>query len=285
MTAKAKNMKIAIVTGANSGIGKAITKKLVSLDIFVIMVARDEERGKKALIDIKHDVRKENIADLMLCDFASQESIRSFAKAFKEKYDQLDILINNHGAMFNDRQLTEDGIERTFAVNHLGYFLLTNLLLDHLKKSDHARIVNTSSGAHKAVRKWNLEDYNYDERKYRSFTAYGESKLYNIMLTYYLADKVKHDGIIVNTFNPGFTSTNFGSDSKFISFIYWLMSPFAKSPAKAARTGVYLALSKEVADVTGKYFEKMTEKKSSELSYEEDLQKELWELSSELVDF
>ncbi|MHA1171251.1 MAG: SDR family NAD(P)-dependent oxidoreductase, partial [Candidatus Heimdallarchaeota archaeon] len=141
--------KICIVTGANSGVGKETAKQLAELDAQVIMVVRNEEKGRLALEEIKAETGKTSL-DLMICDFASQKSIRDFAKKFKEKYKRLDILVNNHGTMPSKKILTEDGIESAFAINHLGYFLLTNLLLDIIKTSSPARIINVCSGSYAA---------------------------------------------------------------------------------------------------------------------------------------
>ena len=154
--------KICIVTGANSGVGKETVKQLVNLDAHVIMVVRNEIRGKKALEEIKNTTGKDSI-DLMICDFSSQKSIREFVQNFSKKYKQLDVLINNHGLMNYKRALTEDGFEMTFAVNYLGYFLLTKLLLNIIKKSPSSKIINVSSDAYAYVRKWSLDDYNWEQ--------------------------------------------------------------------------------------------------------------------------
>lgn len=274
--------KICIVTGANSGIGKETVKQLVELGAHVVMVVRNEEKGSVALTEIKKEIRNASL-DLMVCDFSSQESIRTFAQTFKEKYTQLDVLVNNHGALFGKRQLTPDGLESTFAVNHLGYFLLTKLLLDIMKSSAHSRIINVSSGAYAAVRSWPLKDYNYENRRYSSFKAYSESKLYNIMFTYYLADLLSETKVTVNTYTPGFTRTNFGKNTLLMRFFSVLLAPFANRPAKAAKTAIYLASSPEVENITGKYFVKCKQKKTNALSNNKGRQKELWELSVQLT--
>ena len=274
--------KICIVTGANSGVGKETVKQLIELDAFVIMVVRNETKGKKALEEIKLSTGKDSL-DLMICDFSSQKSIREFAKEFLKKYDKLDILVNNHGLMVDKKTLTNDGLEMTFAVNHLGYFLLTKLLLDLLKKSAPSRIINVSSGAYAAVRKWNLEDHNWDKRKFSSFGAYSESKLYNIMFTKFLADLLKSDKITVNTYTPGFTRSNFGKTNFIMKASTVLMFPLARSPSKSAKTAIYLATSPEMKDITGEYFVNKKIKKTNAMANDKGLQKELWELSETLV--
>ncbi|MHA1124403.1 MAG: SDR family oxidoreductase [Candidatus Heimdallarchaeota archaeon] len=274
--------KICIVTGANAGIGKATVKQLVESGIHVVMVVRNEEKGRIALEEIKTQTGKDSM-EIMLCDFASQKSIRDFVSEFKKRYKKLHILINNHGLMTNKKRLTDDGFESTFGVNHLGYFLHTTLLLDVIKNTPNARIINVSSGAHAAARKFKLDDYNFDKRRFFSFSAYSDSKLYNIMFTYYLADQLKDTGITVNTYSPGFTKTNFNNYSTAMKIMTFFMRPMARSADKAAETATYLATSEEVANVTGKYFEDMKEKTTSDLSYDTDLQKQLWEVSEKLT--
>ena len=274
--------KICIVTGANSGVGKATAEQLVDLDAHVVMVVRNIDKGKAALAEIKEKTGKDSL-ELMICDFSSQKSIRSFASKFLEKYDRLDVLINNHGLMVDKKTLSEDNLELTFAVNHLGYFLLTNLLLDLLRKSAPARIINVSSGAFAATRKWPLQDYNWDNRRFSSFGAYSESKLYNIMFTYYLADKLKDDQITVNTYTPGFTRSNFGKTNIIMKISNVLMAPMAKSPQKSAKTAIYLASSADLENITGKYFVKFESKETNEMTRNKEYQQELWELSEKLT--
>ncbi len=274
--------KICIVTGANSGIGKETTKQLVELDAHVIMVVRNKQKGLIALEEIKRTTGKNNI-DLMLCDFASQKSIHNFAKQFLSKYDTLHILVNNHGSINPKKVITEDDLEMTFAVNHLGYFLLTNLLLDVMKRSAPARIINVASGAYEATRFNPLSDYNFEKRRYRGFKAYSESKLYNILFTYYLAEKLVDSNITVNTLTPGFVKTNFASTYKGMNFFNKLMSPLSQSPEKAAKKLIYLIASDEVKGITGKYFVKNKITETSKLTLDKPFQKELWDLSIKLT--
>jgi len=274
--------KICLVTGANSGVGKETAKQLAELDAHVVMVVRNETKGRQALEEIKSSTRKESL-ELMICDFSSQKSIRTFVSSFLKKNDRLDVLVNNHGLMSNKKIITEDGYESTFAVNHLGFFLLTNLLLDLLKKSAPSRIINVSSGAYGAVRKWSLDDYNWDARKFSSFRAYSESKLYNIMFTQELAHRLKDSKITVNAYSPGFTRSNFGKTNFIMKASLVLMFPFAKSPAKSAKTAIYLASSSELENISGKFFESSKIKKTNEMANDKDFRNELWELSEKLV--
>ena len=274
--------KLCLITGANSGVGKATTTKLAELNAQIVMVVRNKQKGETVKNEIIQLTKNNNI-DLMICDFASQNSIRNFAENFLAKYNHLDILINNHGVMLPHKILTEDEIESTFAINHLGYFLLTNLLLDLLKSGSQTRIINVSSGAHAAVRSNPFNDYNYNNRKFSGFKAYAESKLANIMFTYYLADKIKKEKITVNTYSPGFTRTNFARDYKLMRIANLLMFPFSHSAEKGAKTGVCLASSSQLSEVTGKYFIKGKIKKTSKLSYNKEFQKQLWDLSSKLT--
>ncbi len=274
--------KICIVTGANSGIGKATAKQLAILDFHVIMVVRNEEKGRKALEEIKTEIGK-NSFELMLCDFASQKSIHDFVKKFKEKYVRLDVLINNHGVIPSKKSLTEDGIESAFAINHLGYFLLTNLLLDVIKASSPARIINVCSGSYAAIRKIRLDDYNFDKRRYSWFKAYSETKLYNVMFTLDLADRLKGTNVTVNTFTPGFILTNLGQSLRSIRLITKLRARRAATPDAAAKYAVYFATSQEMENISGKYFMKTEMKEVTKLAKSRELQEKLWNLSVELT--
>jgi NAD(P)-dependent dehydrogenase (short-subunit alcohol dehydrogenase family) len=274
--------KICIVTGANSGIGRETAKQLAELDAHVIMVVRNEEKGRTALEEIKEETGKDSL-DLMICDFASQKSIRNFVEKFKEKYNRLDILVNNHGVMPSNKTLTEDGIESAFAINHLGYFLLTNLLLDMIKASSPARILNVCSGSYGAVRKIRLDDYNFDKRRFSWFKAYSESKLYNVMFTLDLADRLKNSNVTVNTFTPGFTLTNLGQSLRSMRLIKKLRSRKAASLSEAAKIAIYFATSQEMDGVSGKYYMKMDMKETTKIAQDKRSQRELWDLSEKLT--
>jgi len=270
--------KIIIITGANSGIGKETAISLAKMGAKIVMLCRNEKRGQEALEEIKKKSSSGNV-ELILADLSNQESIYSAVNQFKSKYDHLDMLINNAGLILKERKLTLDGYETTFAVNHLGHFLLTNLLLDLLIKSSPSRIINVSSSAHKYA-KLNLEDIN-SEKKYRSSRAYGNSKLANILFTYELARTLEGTGVTANALHPGGVRSNFAK-GQFKPFMA-LASLFMISAKKGAKTSVYLASSPEVEEVSGKYFVKSKPAKSSKISYSEKLQRELWELSERMI--
>ena len=270
-----------LITGANSGIGKATALKLAQKGAHVILVARSRSRGESALKEIIDKTGNESV-EMMLADLSSQRSIRQLAEDFKSKFDRLDVLINNAGGIFGKRRLTEDGIEWTFAVNHLAYFLLTNLLLDVIKKSTTARIINVASEAHR-VASLNLDDIN-KENGYGFFSAYGESKLANIMFTYELARRLKDSHVTVNCVHPGVVRTRFGSSaSPVFRFLTRIASVCYLSAAKGAETSVYLATSDEVEGVTGKYFIRKEPVQSSSESYNRELARKLWNVSANLT--
>jgi len=274
--------KIVIVTGANAGIGKATVFKLAEIGTHVVMVCRNKKRGEKALREIQEKTNNKNL-DLMLCDFASLKSINNFVKEFKNKYEKLDVLINNHGLVSLIKSKTEDKIETTFAVNHLGYFSLTLQLLDMLKSSAPSRIVNVASSSNYKVRKLELDDYNYDKRNYIFMKAYQESKLYNIMFTFLLAEKLQGTNVTVNCLHPGYVKTQIGLNNFFLR----LITPLAKyrgiTPEEGAKISVYLATSSEIKGVTGKYYHKMKERDPNKLAFDKEAQKRLWELSLKLT--
>jgi NAD(P)-dependent dehydrogenase (short-subunit alcohol dehydrogenase family) len=270
--------KICIVTGANTGIGKETALGLAKLGATVVMVCRDHERGEAALREIKQKSRNDRV-DLMICDFSSQNSIRQFASDFKQRHDQLDVLVNNAGVVLRERSMTEDGFESTFAINHLGYFLLTNLLLDVLKKSAPSRIVNVASTAHKYGR---LDINSWvTGRDYSTFGAYANSKLANVLFTYELARRLQGTGVTANCLHPGGVGTNlFRGLPKFMQALIRLVTI---SPERGARTSIFLASSSEVEGVTGKYFARRRQQKSSEASHNEEAAHQLWEVSEGLT--
>jgi len=216
---------------------------------------------------------------LMLCDLSSQASIRAFVEQFKAKYDRLDVLVNNAGVMFMDRQESADGYEMTFALNHMGYFLLTDLLLDLLKASGNSRIVNVSSDAHR-VGAVNFDDLQRHQ-KYSGMKVYGESKLMNILYTIELARRLGETAVTVNALHPGVVRTNFGRNNS--GFIGKILVPifqrFAISADKGAETSIYLAASDEVEGVSGKYFVKKKSVQANAPAYDEVAQKQLWSVS------
>ncbi len=275
--------KTCMVTGANSGIGKATALGLAQMGANVVMVARDRARGEVAQNEVKAKSGN-NSVDLLVADLSSQQSIRKLVENFKQHYKQLHVLINNAGVFMLTRRETVDGLEITFAVNYLAPFLLTNLLLDVLKASAPARIVNVSSEAHENgyIKMDDLQA----KKNYRPFRAYGQSKLALVMFTYELARRLQGTGVTANCLHPGFVATNIGQ-----SGVVPVARPVAKfvlsflgiSPEEGAKTSIYLATSTDVEDVTGKYFVKSVISRSAPISYDESLQRQLWEESAKLV--
>ena len=270
--------KTCIVTGANAGIGKETALGLAKLRATVVMVCRDRERGEAAQREVKQSSGNQRV-ELMLCDFSSQNSIRQFAKAFTEQHERLDVLVNNAGIVLRERSMTEDGLESTFAINHLGYFLVTNLLLDVLKKSAPSRIVNVASAAHK-FGKLDINGWPTG-RNYSAFGAYANSKLANVLFTYELARRIKGTGVTANCLHPGTVGTNlFRGLPKFLKTLIKLVTIGTE---RGARTSIYLASSDEVEGVTGKYFARSRQQESSEVSRNEEAARALWQLSVELT--
>lgn len=275
--------KICIVTGSNSGIGKETALSLAKMGAHVVMVVRSQERGEKARLEIVKQTGN-NSVDLMICDLSSMDSIRRFAKEFKGKNNRLDVLINNAGAMFNKREVTPEGFERTFAVNYLGPFLLTHEMLDLLKSSAPSRIINVSSGLAKNG-KVDLEDLQ-SEKNYAGTKAYARvrapvyanTKLMLMMFTYELARRLKGTEVTANVLMPGFVATNLGKNSGSLSssLMFKMVRPMQVNAKKGAETSVYLASSDEVKDVSGKCFAKKKEAATCPASYDEPLQKRLW---------
>lgn len=274
--------KICVVTGSNSGIGRETALALAGMGATVVMAVRNQERGQKARNEIV-DRTGNNATDMMICDVSSKESIRNFAKTFTSKYDRLDVLINNAGAVFFKRQTTHDGFERTLAVDYLGPFLLTHELLPLLKSSAPSRIINVSSGLHKSG-KVDLDDLQ-SEKGYGGMKVYSNAKLMLIMFTYMLARRLEGTGITVNAVLPGFVATNLGKGGGSLrqSIAFKLVRPMQINAKRGAETSVYLASSDEVKNVTGKCFAKKEETKTSPISYDQGLQERLWNKTIELL--
>ncbi|MHA1942779.1 MAG: SDR family oxidoreductase [Candidatus Thorarchaeota archaeon] len=274
--------KVCIVTGSNSGIGKETALALAEMGATVVMVVRNRELGEAARAEIIAETGSNSI-DLMICDLSSMNTIRDFAEVFKSKYDRLDVLINNAGAVISNRQITEDGFERTLAVNYLAPFLLTHELLSLLKTSAPSRVINLSSGLAKRS-SVNLDDFQ-SESSYKSRTVYGSAKLKVIMFTYEMARKLEGTNVAVNVVLPGFVATNLGASSGSLSskIMFGMMKPFQLSPKEGAETSVYVATSSEIEGISGKCFDKMKETETSEVSYDVDIQKQLWDTTVDLL--
>ena len=277
-----KNKNI-LITGATSGIGRSTVLALSSMGASVTFIARNKDKAEILLKEL--NTKSQNEAAYILADLSSQKEVKSAAKEYLKMNRPLDILINNAGLINLKRRETIDGFEETFAVNHLAYFSLTNLLIDKLKESESARIINISSGAHQFVKRMNFDDIQ-SEKNYKPFKVYSYSKLANILFTRKLSEILKDDNITVNCLHPGVVATGFASqnDSKFQKFLFKLSKPFMRSSNKGAETSIYLSSSDDVSDVSGKYFyNSKVSKISSGASNEEDTER-LWRISMELTE-
>jgi retinol dehydrogenase-12 len=273
--------KLCLVTGANSGIGKATALGLARLGATVVLACRNSERGSAAKRDIVEESASRDVS-LAVVDLANLDSVRSFANDFRHKFSRLDVLVNNAGIYSSKRVVTVDGFESTFQVNYLGHFLLTNLLLGLLKARAPSRIVNVSSEAHRTGH-INFDDLQ-GQRRYRGWTAYAESKLANILFTHELALRLEGTGVTVNSIHPGTVRTNFArSNGGIIGLGVKLFAPFMLSSEEGAKTVVWLASAPHLQQVTGKYFANQSERFSSRESYDTEVAKRLWEVSGELV--
>src|SRR5688500_2021912 len=246
------NGKICLVTGGTNGIGKSTAQELARMGATVVIVGRNAQKTSKVVEEIRVASGNKNV-DSLLADLSSQQEVRRLAMEFNSKYSHLHVLLNNAGAVFMKRQLSADGIEMTLALNHLAYFLLTNLLLDTLKASVPARIINVSSGAHTSGK---IEFDNLQGERVYSPRVYENSKLANILFTRELARRLEGTGVTVNVLHPGFTATGFAKNNgKAIAALVSVFAPLvARSPAKGAETSIYLASSPNVDGITGKYF-------------------------------
>jgi retinol dehydrogenase-14 len=278
------NSKICLVTGASSGIGKATALGLAKMGATVVMVCRDASKGQAALADIRQKSGS-NLVDLLLADLSSQAEIHRLASEYRSKYQHLHVLINNAGVYYTKRHVTVDGLEAMFAVNYIARFLLTNLLLDIIKSSAPARIINVA-GAYHAKGKINFDDLQ-GEKDFDGQRANHQSKLADVLFTYELARRLEGTGVTVNCLHPGMVATDLIDKDKdfplFFKYLYKLSRPLMKSPAKGAVTSIHLASSPEVEGITGQYFVNKKISQSSPESHDRELAKQLWKVSEELT--
>ena len=243
-----------VITGATNGIGLAAAEALAQRGAHLTLVGRSEARAAEAAARVQAAEGGGTPPDVMIADLSSQAEVRRLAVGLLERYRRIDVLANNAGAQFTTRRLTTDGIEATWALNHLAPFLLTNLLLDRLKQNPLARIVTTSSDAHRRAR-IPLDDLDAERSYGRGFSRYGETKLANILFTAQLARFLEGSGVTANCFHPGLVATGFGRDSGPLGRLALAaIRPFSRSPEKGAETLVWLADSPEVAGESGGYF-------------------------------
>jgi retinol dehydrogenase 14 len=270
-----------LITGGTSGIGNATAVAMAAMGANVVVVGRNQERGGAAVEEIKAQSHNESV-ELMLADLSVQAEVRRLAEEFLERYDRLDVLVNNAGLVQSKRTETPDGIETTLAINHLAPFLLTNLLLGCLEQSAPSRVITVSSEA----QRWGTMDFEdmQSRRKYRGFPVYGMTKLANIMFTYELAERLDGTGVMANCLHPGSVGTNFGQNNRgAMALFFRTFKPFMRSPEQGADTLIWLASSPEVDGVSGKYFSDRKEIEAKKVAYDPAARRRLWEISEELT--
>jgi retinol dehydrogenase 14 len=274
--------RVVLITGGTGGIGKATAIGLATVGARVGITGRDPARAEQAAADIRAGSGNPAV-DAFAADMSSQAEVRRLAAAVLDSYPRLDVLVNNVGGFWAHRHPTTDGLEHTFALNHLAPFLLTNLLLDRLKASSPARVVTVSSGAQSAGR------IDFDDlegaRNYSGQRAYSQSKLANIMFTFELARRLEGTGVTANCVHPGVVRTNFGAEDQ--AWLFTIVShavlPFLKTPAQGAQTSIYLASSPDIDGVSGQFFANRKPKTANKLAYDTDMAARLWQVSADLV--
>jgi NAD(P)-dependent dehydrogenase (short-subunit alcohol dehydrogenase family) len=277
--------KTVVVTGANSGVGRATAEALARAGATTVMTARSKERGERALSDLRASTGSDRMR-LVVFDLGDLVSVGEGAEEILEHCPQIDVLVNNAGLVLSRRSETKDGYESTFAINHLGPFYLTRLLTSRLKASAPARVVNVASVAHRGARRLDFDDLQ-TTKGYAAMKAYSRSKLANILFTNELAERLGPFGVTANSVHPGTVASGFAQDDDakgFLSFGLKLIKPFILTPERGARTSVYLASSPEVAGVTGQYFVKCRLRQTSEGAQDSAAAQLLWTLSEQLID-
>ncbi len=274
--------KTIVVTGATDGIGKVAARELAKAGASVTIVGRNRAKGELVVKELRAAAGHDRV-DIVQGDLLTLKGVRGAAAALKGKLKSIDVLLNNAGAAFIKRGVTEDGIEQTFALNHLGYFLMTSSLLDLLKAAPSARVVNVASAAHVGA-KLDLADLQ-NAKSYSGWRAYQQSKLSNIYFTYELARRLEGTQVTANCLHPGFVASRFGDNNKgIVGMLFgFIKSIAAISEEEGAKTSIYLAGSPEVAGVSGKYFDKCKAVRSSDVSYDEGIARELWRVSETMV--
>lgn len=274
--------KTALITGATNGIGKAAAAALAAMGAEVVLVGRNRALTESTVAELKRATGNEKI-DHLVADLSVQAEVRKLAADFLNSGRPLHILLNNAGAIFPTRSESIDGIEMTFALNHMGYFLLTELLLERLRQSAPARVVNVASAAHRAARHGIDFDDLECRRNYAPFGAYGQSKLANILFTRELARRIKGSGITVNCLHPGFVATRFAHANTFFNIAMLLLRPFQRSIASGSRTSIYLCAAPEVADISGEYFADCKIAVPTQYGRDDAAAKKLWDISERMA--
>ena len=285
MTSNEMAGRTCLITGASNGIGKETAIELARMGATVVMVARDERKGRAAQMEVKE--RSGTDAELLFADLASLADVRRLAEEYRSRHDTLHVLINNAGAYNSQRVLSKDGYEMTIAVNHLAHFLLTDLLLDVIKASAPSRIINVSSGAHTGA-KIDFDDLQGEHSYGVGMKAYGQSKLANVLYTNELARRLEGSNVTVNSLHPGVVRTGFGRNSGgLIGAVFAVFQtigrPFLLDSAKGAETSIYLASSPDVEATSGEYFVKSKSVASNDISNDPEVARRLWDVSEGLV--
>jgi len=279
--------KVAIVTGGNSGIGKEAAIGIARQGAHVVIAARNAAKAAAAVAEIETTANARGRIETIPIDLASFASVREFAAAFTAKHDRLDILLNNAGLVLRKRVETVDGHETQFQVNHLGHFLLTNLLYGPLVRSAPARIINVSSYAHTTARNGlDFDDLDWERRRYRSFSVYSATKLMNVLFTRELARRNDSDVLTANALHPGFVASNFAREGDLGvlgTLAMPLLRPFAISQQKGALTSIYLATSSDLDGITGQYFIKGKAVKPAAHALDDEAAAQLWDISEKLT--
>lgn len=268
--------KVCLVTGANGGLGKATAIALAQLGATVILACRDKERGDKTKADVISVTKNTNI-ELILVDLSLQESIQRMATTFNEKYDRLDVLINNAAIYKSQRIMTSEGLELMFATNHLGPFLLTILLLDKLKTSAPARVLVITAPSTTPLDFDNLQG----KQRFSSLQVFGVTKMCNLLFSYELAGRLAGSDVTVNAVHPGLMKSNLMRETPLA--MHWLTQLASTAPTKAASSLVYLASAPEMAGVTGKFFKDGKAIESNQYSHDLNIQRRLWDVSAALT--
>ena len=273
--------KTVVVTGATAGIGKATAMGLATMGANLAITGRDRERTECAAREVRAAGRGQ--VDVFVADLSSQAEVRRLAGEVLQTCPRIDVLVNNVGGYWNTRHVTADGLEHTFALNHLAPFLLTSLLLDRLKQSAPARVVTVSSNAH-TTGQVDFDDLQ-GERSYSGSRAYSQSKLANVLFTYELARRLQSIDVTANSLHPGVVNTSFGAEDpgSLQRLIIPFVRPFLKAPEQGAATSIHLASSPDLEQVTGRYFANSKPKRSSKRSYDEATAARLWQVSTDLV--
>ena len=275
--------KVALVTGATSGIGSATAEAMAAKGAELFIVCRNAEKGRALLDSIRSKTGNTDLS-MIVADLSVQADVRRAAAEFLETGKPLHLLINNAGVIYTERKVTVDGLEETFAVNHLGYFLLTELLRERLVASAPARIVSVASGAHAFCKQIYFDDLNFERRPYKTFEVYGHSKLANILWTRELARQLHGTGVTANCVHPGAVRSGLGKQNGWLGKLTTaLLGPFFQSPEQGASTSIYVATSPDVEGVSGKYFAKCRELEPKPWAKDDAAAKQLWDVSRQLV--